>query len=145
MGPVVILLAWAGLVIGFAIVSFVLAATIRRMRLLTDLRTRTPEDNVVLAATGRVGFGESPSRSFFLVVLLRDGLYLHGVFSSHEFVIPGPSISYVGIPEPRKGLHLANPVTIRFLNTEGKEAGFVFQTLSPAPWADAVKTQLFAR
>ena len=143
MGQAFILLAWAGLVIGFAIVSFLLSVVILRMRLLARLRARTESENIVLAVTGHICFGESSTSSLFLIVLLRDGLYLHGLFSPHEIVIPGPSITYIGISEQRKGPPMADPVTIRFLNTEGKEAGFVFHTLSPTLWVTAVKTQLF--
>jgi len=145
MGPAFILLTWAGLVIGFAIVSLLLTIVILRTRLLAGLRTRTESGNIVLAVTGRISFGESAPSSFFLIVLLRDGLYLHGLFSTHEIIIPGPSITYVGSSEHRKGPYVVDPVTVRFLNTEGKESGFLFHTLAPAPWVTAVKTQLFDR
>jgi hypothetical protein len=145
MGPAFIVLTWAGLVVGFAIVSFFSTVVILRLRLLARLRTRTKPQNIVLAVTGRISFGDSSSASYFLIVLLRDGLYLHGLFSNHEIVIPGPSITYVGIPEQRKGPRVTDSVTVRFLNTEGKEVGFVFHTLSPIPWVTAVRTQLFDR
>jgi hypothetical protein len=144
MGTAFILLAWTGLVVGFAVIAGLLAVLILRMRLLAGLQGRTSPGNVVLAVTGRISFGDSAS-SFFLVVLLRDGLYLHGIFSPHEIVIPGPSITYVGITERRKGLRAADSINVRFLNTEGKEAGFVLHLLSPVPWVTAVKSQLFDR
>lgn len=143
MGQAFIIPAWVGLVIGFAVAAFLLAVATKKMRLLARLRGRTETENIALAVTARISFEGSSPPSLFLIALLGEGLYLHGIFSSHEMVIPGPSITYVGISEQRRWPRLADPVTVRFLNTEGKEVGFVFRTLSPAFWVAAVKTRLF--
>lgn len=79
-------------------------------------------------------------------MLLKSGLYYHSWFSRREIFIPGAAITYIGVAESRNGKSFEKgAVTLRFLNTMGKEDGVFIRLLSPDQWVTAIKAHLIAR
>ena len=109
---------------------------------------------MLLATGARVGAsngnGNGGSRthagSLGVLMLLSTGLYFHSWVGNRELFVPGASISWIGVSEPRgRPRSERHRVVVRFLNTSGKEDGISIRLLYPEQWVDAIKTHLITR
>ncbi len=81
-----------------------------------------------------------------VLILLKNGLYYHSWLSRREVFIPGPAITYIGVPDAKAGaVAERGAVILRFLNSLGKEDGVLIRLLSPDQWVSAIKTHLISR
>jgi len=87
-----------------------------------------------------------PLRSAGALVLLKDGIYYRARFSSREVMIPGTSITYIGVTNTHKGKDLHQTVVVlQFINQEGKEEKAAFRMPYPAQWVAAIKSNLLEK
>jgi hypothetical protein len=152
MGGLPYILQWIGLSLAILIAAGGIVFLLVRWRIMRGVSIEMGRDAVLLAAGARVGaFGAGKTmhapRSFFgLLMLLSTGLYFRSWRGGGEIFIPGPSISWIGVPDAT-GARGAAPraIVIRFLNAAGKEDGIAIRLLSPEAWVEAIKTHLITR
>ncbi len=110
--------------------------------------------------------GEEPDRvgGSGLIMLVAGGLYFHTWLGDKELFVAGPSITYIGVADSggrplsagasRRGRRGSRepaarsrrgPITLRYLNNEGKEEGSTISLLYPEQWAEAIRTHLIGR
>ena len=84
-----------------------------------------------------------PLRSSGALVLLKDGIYYRARFTKRELLIPGSSITYIGVTNVHKGKDLHQSVVVlQFLNQDGKDEKAAFRIPYPAQWVAAIKSNL---
>jgi hypothetical protein len=150
MGTLYVLLEWIALCIGIVIAGFFVAFLLLRRRILAKARADLGEEALLLSTSARIGSvgGEKGSGATVagLLMLVSNGLYFRSWVGGGEIFIPGPSISWIGVPEARgtrgPGSHA---IVVRFLDSTGKEDGVVVRILYPEQWVEAIKTHLITR
>ena len=87
-----------------------------------------------------------PLRSAGALVLLKHGIYYRARYAKRELLIPGSSITYIGVSNVHKGKDLHQSVVVlQFLNQEGKEDKAAFRMPHPAQWVAAIKGNLLEK
>lgn len=153
MGYLWRVLEWIGVGLGVLVVVVGTAFAAARRRILQHVRTELGQESLLLAAGARIGeynghssAGQRPSAASGILMLLSTGLYFHSWVGLREVFIPGPSISWIGVSEPRGGRRAdRHRVVVRFLNASGKQDGVAITLLYPDQWVDAIKTHLITR
>jgi hypothetical protein len=140
-------LEWVGLILGAAIAGAFLGFLLVRWRLVRRVRAELGKEKVLLVTNSRLGsLGEGRAAKVLdagILMLLNNGLYYHAWFKRKDVFIPGPAITYIGVAEANNGQSMERgAVILHFLNTMGKEDGFVIRMLSPDQWVSAVKAHL---
>jgi len=126
----------------------VLAAAARR-RVLRRTAAELPEERLLLSAVARAAAWDgtrnraSAGAAVGQLMLFASGLYFHSYTGARELVVAGAAISWIGVPEGRRGGR--GRIVVRFLNAAGKEDAVTLQLLSPAQWVQAIKTHLISR
>jgi hypothetical protein len=153
MGYLWRVLEWIGLGLGLAAVAFAVAVGEARRRIIRRVRAELGQESLLLAAGARVGGynghsegGRRSAPASGILMLLSSGLYFHSWIGPREVFIPGPSISWIGVSEPRVGRRAdRRRIVVRFLNALGKQDGVAITLLYPVQWVDAIKTHLITR
>ncbi len=143
-------LEWIGLLLGTVIVGLACGFLVVRRRILRRVQSELGREAMLLATGARVGGGNgngsSRPGSLGVLMLLSTGLYFHSWVGNKELFVPGASISWIGVSEPRGGSRSdRHRIVVRFLNTSGKEDGISIRLLYPEQWVDAIKTHLITR
>ena len=143
-------LEWIGLLLGTAIVGLACGFLVVRRRILRHVRSELGLEAMLLATGARVGTGNgngsAQASRLGVLMLLSTGLYFHSWVGNRELFVPGASISWIGVSEPRGGSRSErHRIVVRFLNTAGKEDGISIRLLYPEQWVDAIKTHLITR
>ncbi len=143
-------LEWIGLLLGTVVVGLAGGFLVVRRRILRRVQAELGREAMLLATGARVGTGNgngsSRPGSLGVLMLLSTGLYFHSWVGNRELFVPGASISWIGVSEPRRGSRSEkHRIVVRFLNTSGKEDGISIRLLYPEQWVDAIKTHLITR
>ncbi len=143
-------LEWIGLLLGTVVVGLAGGFLVVRRRILRRDQAELGREAMLLATGARVGTGNgngsSHPGSLGVLMLLSTGLYFHSWVGNREVFVPGASISWIGVSEPRgKSRGDRHRIVVRFLNTSGKEDGISIRLLYPEQWVDAIKTHLITR
>jgi len=150
------LLGWIALALGAVIATSFVVYGLVRWRLVRRINAALGPGKMMLASAARLaplervnGHGGQPRELVTgsgLIMLVAGGLYFHTWVGDHELFVAGPSITYIGVAEAGRGRrHTRGPITLRYLNTEGKEEGTVIRLLYPEQWAEAIRTHLIGR
>ncbi len=152
MGTFWRLVGWIALCLGAVIAGTAVAFLVTRRHILRHVQEELGRESMLLVAAARVGADNgSPSvthisRVAGILMLLSSGLYFHSWAGGREVFIPGPSISWIGVSDPRDGPRTdRHRIVVRFLNASGKEDGVAIRLLYPEQWVDAIKTHLITR
>jgi hypothetical protein len=143
-------LEWIGLLLGTAIVGLLCGFLFVRRRILRHVESELGREAMLLATGARVGTGNGKgsthASSLGVLMLLSTGLYFHSWVGNRELFVPGASISWIGVSEPRGRVRSErHRIVVRFLNGAGKEDGISIRLLYPEQWVDAIKTHLITR
>jgi hypothetical protein len=152
------LLALIGLIFGTLAAAAFLAFAVIRWRLTRRIAAALGPGKIMLTAPARVEpLGGQPggdSRSggdllhrHGLLVLLAGGLYYHSWIGDRELFVAGPSITYIGVPDPGARGRGAprGPITLRYLNAGAKEDGIAIRVPYAEQWAETIRTRLIGR
>jgi hypothetical protein len=151
------LLALIGLVLGTLAAGAFLAFAIVRWRLARRIAAALGPGKIMLTAPARLeplggrAPGDAPSGGehpggWGLLVLLAGGLYFHSWLGDRELFVAGPSITYIGVPDPgSRGRGARGPITLRYLNAAAKEDGIAIRLPYAEQWTEAIRTRLIGR
>jgi hypothetical protein len=151
------LLTVFGLALGTVAAAALLAFALVRWRLTRRIAAALGPGKILLTAPAGVASiggvsatpaptpGERP-RGRGLLVLLAGGLYFHSWLGDRELFVAGPSITYIGVPDPGPRTRTARgPITLRYLNAAAKEDGIAIRVPYAGQWAEAIRTRLIGR
>lgn len=150
------LLGWIALALGALIAGSFLAYGLLRWRLVRRITSALGPGKTVLSSAARLsplaavdGHEHSSQESIKgsgLIMLVAGGLYFHSWLGDRELFVAGPSITYIGVPNGGQGRRRSRgPMTLRYLNNEGKEEGTKIRLLYPEQWAEAIRSHLIGR
>ena len=152
------LLALIGLVLGTLAAAAFLAFAVVRWRLTHRIAAALGPGRIMLTAPARLdplggrSAGDGPAGGGLLhrqglLVLLAGGLYFHSWVGDRELFVTGPSITYIGVPDPgtRGREARRGPVTLRYLNAAAKEDGVAIRVPYAEQWAETIRTRLIGR
>ncbi|MCX7029015.1 MAG: hypothetical protein NTU62_02730 [Spirochaetes bacterium] len=151
------LLALIGLVFGTLAAGAFLAFAVVRWRLTRRIAAALGPGKIMLTAPARMeplggrASSDAPSggerlRGWGLLVLLPGGLYFHSWLGDRELFVAGPSITYIGVPDPgARSRRARGPITLRYLNAAAKEDGIAIRLPYAEQWAEAIRTRLIGR
>lgn len=151
------LLTVIGLALGTVAAAVLLAFALVRWRLARRIAAALGPGKILLTAPAGVtsiggasateppSAGERP-RGRGLLVLLAGGLYFHSWLGDRELFVAGPSITYIGVPDPGPRTRTSRgPITLRYLNAAAKEDGIAIRVPYAGQWAEAIRTRLIGR
>ena len=77
----------------------------------------------------------------------RSRVYYHSWIGDRELFVAGPSITYIGVPDPGARGRGAprGPITLRYLNAAAKEDGIAIRVPYAEQWAETIRTRLIGR
>ena len=151
------LLALIGLVLGTLAAGAFLAFAVVRWRLARRIAAALGPGKIVMTAPARLAplvgpsagdalSGGEPVGGWGLLVLLPAGLYFHSWFGDRELFVAGPSITYIGVPDPgSRSRGARGPITLRYLNAAAKEDGIAIRLPYAEQWAEAIRSRLIGR
>jgi hypothetical protein len=146
------LFALIGLVLGTLAAAAFLAFAVVRWRLTRRIAAALGPGKIMLTAPARVEpLGGRPGGDRLhrhgLLVLLAGGLYYHSWIGDRELFVAGPSITYIGVPDPGARGRGAprGPITLRYLNAAAKEDGIAIRVPYAEQWAETIRTRLIGR
>ena len=151
------LLALIGLILGTLAAGALLAFAVVRWRLTRRIAAALGPGKILLTAPALLeplhgqASGDGPSGGDHpggrgLLVLLAGGLYFHTWLGDRELFVAGPSITYIGVPDPGvRGRGTRGPVTLRYLNAAAKEDGIAIRVPYAEQWAETIRTRLIGR
>jgi len=131
-----------------AIIFYLAYMRQRETKRITD---KFDKSDIVITSFGVNYYGlESepggPLRSAGALVLLKHGIYYRARYAKRELLIPGSSITYIGVSNVHKGKDLHQSVVVlQFLNQDGKEEKAAFRIPYPAQWVAAIKSNLLEK
>ncbi len=149
------LLTILGLALGTAAAAALLAFALVRWSLTRRIAAALGPGKILLTApagvasiggaSGAPAAGDRP-RGRGLLVLLAGGLYFHSWLGDRELFVAGPSITYIGVPDPGPRARTSRgPITLRYLNAAAKEDGIAIRVPYAGQWAEAIRTRLIGR
>jgi hypothetical protein len=151
------LLALIGLVLGTLAAGAFLAFALVRWRLARRIAAALGPGKIVMTAPARLAplvspsagdasSGAEPVGGWGLLVLLPAGLYFHSWLGDRELFVAGPSITYIGVPDPgSRGRGARGPIALRYLNATAKEDGIAIRLPYAEQWAEAIRSRLIGR
>jgi hypothetical protein len=151
------LLALIGLILGTLAAGAFLAFAVVRWRLARRIAAALGPGKIMMTAPARLeplgGLAASDAPSggehlggWGLLVLLPGGLYFHSWLGDRELFVAGPSITYIGVPDPgTRARGARGPIALRYLNAAAKEDGIAIRLPYAEQWAEAIRSRLIGR